>query len=247
MRQTLICWLDFLDQIPNVSLQKYLPNIIYELFFMLGDQNKDITNTVHQMLFNFMNQMLTAPVGVSLIDGSILDTMVIILEDNRASSRKFNDNALEISLNWLNEYMKLLLNTTPHPSLVTILMTKIPLVLQPVLYIISHDSTDLRQLAKTVNSNILQIIEERSSEFEQEILQLMPIIQDHLLEHNTVESSLTWMKKLFEIYKEKIVISDDIVYKLIQKLAQGDESLISDITDILAQISKNHSYFETVV
>ncbi len=62
----------------------------------------------------------------------------------------------------------------------------------------------------------------------------MPIIQDHLLEHNTVESSLTWMKKLFEIYREKIIISDDIVYKLIQKLAQGDESLISDITDILA-------------
>ncbi len=63
------------------------------------------------MLFNFMNQMLTAPVGPSLIDGPILDTMVIILEDNIANSRKFNDSALEISLNWLNEYMKLLLNT----------------------------------------------------------------------------------------------------------------------------------------
>ncbi len=34
-------------------------------------------------------------------------------------------------------------------------MTKTPLVLQPVLYIISHDSGDLGQLAKTVNANIL--------------------------------------------------------------------------------------------
>ena len=42
------------------------------------------------------------------------------------------------------------------------------------------------------------------------------------------------MKKLLEIYKDKIKVSDDIVYKLIQKLAQGEESLIWEITDILS-------------
>lgn len=40
VRQVLICWLDFLDQIPNVSLLIYLPNIIHELFYMLSDHNK---------------------------------------------------------------------------------------------------------------------------------------------------------------------------------------------------------------
>lgn len=53
IRQFLIRWINVLNEIVSVDLLQYLPDILEDLLFMLGDKEKTLKQSAEECLKNF--------------------------------------------------------------------------------------------------------------------------------------------------------------------------------------------------
>ncbi|CAD8132656.1 unnamed protein product [Paramecium pentaurelia] len=122
-------------------------------------------------------------------------------------------------------------------------------ILGPILILLSHEEEEIRKAAQKTNELLLKVME-RVKNQSIEFINIVPTIKEMLTDKksNTAESALIWMKHLLEIYSESLFPTiEDILTKLIDKLADSESAIVQNIMDVLANISMHSQYFEIVI
>ncbi|CAD8103694.1 unnamed protein product [Paramecium sonneborni] len=122
-------------------------------------------------------------------------------------------------------------------------------ILGPILILLSHEEEEIRKAAQKTNELLLKVMD-RVKNQSVEFMNIVPTIKEMLTDKksNTAESALIWMKHLLEIYSESLFPTiEDILTKLIDKLADSESAIVQNIMDVLANISMHNQYFEIVI
>ncbi|CAD8081924.1 unnamed protein product [Paramecium primaurelia] len=122
-------------------------------------------------------------------------------------------------------------------------------ILGPILILLSHEEEEIRKAAQKTNELLLKVMEKVKNQ-SVEFMNIVPTIKEMLTDKksNTAESALIWMKHLLETYSESLFPTiEDILTKLIDKLADSESAIVQNIMDVLANISMHSQYFEIVI
>ena len=91
----------------------------------------------------------------------------------------------------------------------TIILRKIPMILGPILNLISYEQMDIRISAERTSQLLLDIMEKVKND-SIEFMSLFNVVKDMLnKKDNTAEQALVWMDHLLRIYSEKLLPTID--------------------------------------
>ncbi|CAK95056.1 unnamed protein product (macronuclear) [Paramecium tetraurelia] len=160
------------------------------------------------------------------------------------SDEYLRSNTSPISKNQIQQY----LGGFESPLRKTIL-NSLSQILGPILILLSHEEEEIRKAAQKTNELLLKVMD-RIKNQSVEFINIVPTIKEMLTDKksNTAESALIWMKHLLEMYSESLFPTiEDILTKLIDKLADSESAIVQNIMDVLANISMHSQYFEMVI
>ncbi len=231
VRQFLIGWVRLIDNVPNLDLLRFLPNILDGLLHMLGDRHPEIGRDVATTLSGFLGEIKARAEALEF--GTL--TTILVKHCGEGSDVAEDEYTHYVALGWLHQFVlsgrdKLL------PFSAQLLAAVLPSM--------SHEVDEIRDTAILANEQLLALVAAASCEIP--IAGMLRKIMQQFSNPN-VESrlaALNWIRILHK--KDAAALSpffSDLFPALISKIGDPSERVVSFALEVMAMISQREEFF----
>ena len=235
VRQFLVGWIRLLDNVPNLDMLTYLPNILDGMLHMLGDRHAEIGREVATTLSGFLGEIRSREAGS--IDYSLLTS---ILVNHCGDKDETNDEYTHyVSLGWLHQFIV---------SGEDYLLPESALLLSAILPSMSDDVDEIRDTAILANEQLLRLISETNESVPLE--EILEKIMVQFLNPNveTRIAAMNWVRILHQ--KDPIALApffSNLFPALIAKIGDPSDKVVSFSLEVMALISQREEYFNRLM
>ena len=147
IRQFLIVWINVLNEIVSVDLLMYLPDLLEDLIFMLGDKEKTLRTSAEECLKNFEREMhekfYEGKLEIILSEAVINDILTILIKTSKGKSSVYSKLTTLVWLKLIISFFKAQLDVkTKIPNsknyFKKIVIDRFDEVLEPILLLMSY-------------------------------------------------------------------------------------------------------------
>ncbi|KAK0425832.1 hypothetical protein QR680_009415 [Steinernema hermaphroditum] len=222
-RRFIVSWMNTLLTVPEFSVLVYLPEVLDQLFFMLGDEDNNVRDITRSVLGQFLGLL-----GSASKEKTDLTGLVNILVVHAAQSSPLL--ARQTALIWMARFVTLF-GTRIVPNLSAYLTTVLPSI---------HDN---QLKAKEINRLLMELVTEGCSV---DIDPVVTVLLKHI-HHDKRETRmavLNWIKHMHSVIPDQIIPYIEKIFSLLLTMLSDtcDDVLLLDLhllSDICEQ--KQHS------
>ena len=166
-KQFIVSWIALLDNVPDVDMIVFLPELLHGLFEVLDDPTVEIRRMCETVLSDFLSKIISNPSKADFA------AMVNILITHSQSGKEVVQYT---ALTWLKEFVKLAGNTSLLPFSAGLLTAILPcLAQQPhpgIRSLVIDDknvknSENIREVAKELNQSLMEVVSREEQHREQ--------------------------------------------------------------------------------
>ncbi|EFC47090.1 vacuole 14 protein [Naegleria gruberi] len=232
VRQFLLSWIIVLDSVPDIDLIEYLPHFLSGVFFMLSDPNREIVNQAKTVLDEFLTEIEYSYDSIDF--GPLIKILIAHCDDAPGSSL-----AKQTAIIWIYKFLLFdKRKVLPYHSQ----------VIGAILPHISNNEMDLRNASTQANSEVMRIIEDKSTPDQTiSFSDVMKVIKTELQKPSIPNRicALKWCHILLNKNLDRVMKHIDIIFGLLLKsLSDPNEDVVSLDLQVLAIISTTEENFQ---
>lgn len=224
-RQFLIGWIAILDSVPDIDMLQHLPDFFDGLFHMLSDLNKEIRQQAYAVLYDFLQEIKSAP-------QMNFEPIVAILVQHCASRDRFSRLT---ALTWLHSFIALGKEQ---------LLPFSPQLLGAVLKSISHPEEEIRDAAASTDRALRALLQTAGRTYDVRAVLAM-LVRHVRAEHvRTRLTALGWITMLLaQCPSELLAAADELWPSLLDTLGDEAEEVVHLDIEVIARLAAQRDYF----
>ncbi|KAI1285478.1 Protein VAC14 -like protein [Halotydeus destructor] len=231
-RQFVVSWIALLDNVPDVDMIVFLPELLDGLFTVLGDPTLEIRRMCETLLSEFLCKIIANP---SKADFAVMVNILIIHSQSREEIVQFT------AITWLKEFVNLAGSTSLLPFSAGLLTAILPCLAQQPNSERAAAETESRNNSRAVMSMNIQ---EVAKALNYSLMQLVTMEEQHREEVNPLNQNaveLTRSESNTDAEEAVAFELSSIVDVLTRELKKGDSNSTQTKVAVLRWIRHLHS------